>query len=394
MSIGDGILVGLAALALVPVAVLAVETLAAFLPLRRRTFENCRRPNCAVLVPAHNEEIGIAATVAALRLQLLGADRLVVIADNCTDGTVAAAREAGAEVVERNDPERRGKGYALDFGLRHIEASPPDIVVCIDADTRALPGSIEFLIRTAQHTNQPTQGAFTDSPKMRGPREQWSAFALTLKNLVRPRGLDRLGLPCLLTGSGMAFPWSVIRKVGLANGSIVEDMHFGVDLALAGHPPVFCGEARFESDDAPTAAAMIVRRTRWEHGHVSTLLGKAPRLLLAGLIGLRPRLAALALELSVPPLSLLLLLLTALLAISLGWFVAGGSPLPALMLSAGLLAGAASVVAAWWKFGRALLAPTTLFLLPVYVLWKVPIYLRLATAPERKWVRTQRSAVA
>jgi hypothetical protein len=127
---------------------------------------------------------------------------------------------------------------------------------------------------------------------------------------------------------------------------------------------------------------------------VTTVLGKAPRLLLAGLFRARPRLVALALELSVPPLSLLLLLLTAFMAISLGWFLTGGSSLPLLMLSTGMVVGAASLLAAWWKFGRALLTPTTLILLPVYVLWKVPIYLRLALAPQRQWVRTQRNAVA
>ena len=40
-----------------------------------------------------------------------------------------------------------------------------------------------------------------------------AALAFLVKNWVRPRGLFQLGLPCLLTGTGMAFPWSVIARV-------------------------------------------------------------------------------------------------------------------------------------------------------------------------------------
>ena len=79
------------------------------------------RPPVAVLVPAHNESSGLLPTLANIQSQLLPGDRLLVVADNCSDDTAALARAAGAEVVERNDPTRRGKGYALDWGVQHLE---------------------------------------------------------------------------------------------------------------------------------------------------------------------------------------------------------------------------------------------------------------------------------
>ena len=396
MSPFDVILIALAALASIPIAVIAVETFVAIWPRRPRAIDSAApRPSCAILIPAHNEEAGIAATLAALLPQLRDGDRPIVVADNCSDGTAAAARTAGAEAIERSDADRRGKGYALAFGLNHLKADPPPIVVLIDADTIAKPGALDRLVRAAAARNGPIQGVFVDAPHGQlGPREQWSAFALTFKNFVRPLGLYRLGLSCQLTGSGMAFPWSVFHKVELGTGNIVEDMKLGIDLALVGHPARFCPDARFESDDAPSLVAATQRRTRWEHGHVSTLLTQTPRLVLAGLFQLKPRLIALALELAVPPLSLLFMGQAILLTICLVWWQFGdGSAVPALILLSSATLAAMTILTAWAIFGRRLLSPKILCLLPVYILWKLPIYLKLVIAPQRQWVRTERKPV-
>src|SRR5436309_2851699 len=112
----------LAAAVIVPMAVLVAECLAALLPRRRRAADQAGpRPTCAVLIPAHDEEAGIGGTIRALLPQLQLGDRVVVIADNCTDRTAEQARSLGAVAAERNDPERRGKGHALDFGVRLLE---------------------------------------------------------------------------------------------------------------------------------------------------------------------------------------------------------------------------------------------------------------------------------
>ena len=101
-------------------------------------------------MPAHNESAAIAATLEDIKAQLRAGDRLLVVADNCTDDTAAVARLSGAEVVERQDSERIGKGYALDWGLRHLDKDPPDVVVMIDADCRLAEGAIDRLTAPAQ----------------------------------------------------------------------------------------------------------------------------------------------------------------------------------------------------------------------------------------------------
>ena len=111
----------------VPILVLFVECCFALLPTKMKV-GNTDRPNITVLVPAHNEAAGIAVTLKTLLLDLTSQDRLIVIADNCTDETASIARSIGATTIERHDLHKRGKGYALDYGLKFITADPPEVV--------------------------------------------------------------------------------------------------------------------------------------------------------------------------------------------------------------------------------------------------------------------------
>jgi len=89
------LLSALSVLMLLPVLVLFVQVLLASLPARSIPSAKGLRPRVAVLVPAHNESSIIIATLNSIRPQLLEGDRLLVVADNCTDDTAALARTAG-----------------------------------------------------------------------------------------------------------------------------------------------------------------------------------------------------------------------------------------------------------------------------------------------------------
>lgn len=394
MHLGDWLLLAAAGIVAVPFLVLSIEALTSLLPVRKRLSDPAR-PRCAVLIPAHDEEAGIAATVLNVRAQLTSDDRIIVVADNCTDATAAAARNAGAEVFERSDPVNRGKGFALDFGVKHLESDPPRIVVVVDADCRLGEGALDAIVRQAASNCRPAQGIYLiGTGREADPRRRLSAFAVLLKNQIRPLGLDRLGFPCLLTGTGMAFPWDAIRAAHLGTGNIVEDMKLGVDLALAGYPPELCPTAHLSGAAAPDSSAAIKQRTRWEHGHVQTLLTQAPRLLGGGLIRFRPSLIMLGLELAVPPMSLTVVAWTLItLACVVWWQFGSGSLAPLITLIGIAVLSGSAVFLAWTKHGRRVLPLSTLLIAPVYVLWKVPIYLKLLAAREKKWVRTERNGL-
>lgn len=380
---------------LVPISVLFVECSAAFFPSRRVARDAVvPRPRVDVLVPAHNEASGIGMTLLTLLPQLTAQDRLVVIADNCDDETAAVARKFGATAIERQDPDRRAKGYALDYGLRFIAANPPEVVVVVDADCVVHPGTIDQIARLAAARVRPVQATYlmkqSDNP---GPKDAVSALAFMVKNLVRPRGLDRLGLPCLLSGTGMAFPWSVIREASLASSNIVEDMQLALDLAMAGHAPVFCLDAKVTGFLPQQKHAVKSQRTRWEHGHLQTLLTQVPRLLGASVRQKRFDLLAIALELSVPPLSLLVMMWAAVMGGALLAGEMGASWIPTVLLAMEGLLISISIVGAWAKFGRANLPVLTLLAVPLYILWKIPLYFAFLVQPQTKWIRTERDMV-
>lgn len=224
------------------------------------------------------------------------------------------------------------------------------------------------------------------------PTDAVSALAVMVKNLVRPWGLARLGLPTLLTGSGMAFPWELIASSRLGTPHIVEDMQLAIDLAVAGHPAAFCGEARITAPLPAAPSAAQSQRRRWEHGHLATILRGAPRLVAAAVRRGKPALAAMALDLCVPPLSLLtaLWIVTSAAAAVFAAFTAAWLPL-AILGSAGFFL-ASAVLVAWASFGRRELPGASLLAAPWYMLMKLPLYAAFLVKRQRTWVRTQRDA--
>lgn len=391
----QSVLLLLAVIVSIPILTLWIECLVASLTgpgTWVASPELSEKSTLALLMPAHNEAGTITPILEGIQRQLRPQDRLLVIADNCTDDTAAVARATGATVLERHDTTRRGKGYALDFGIRALSQDAPDVVVLMDADCQIKSGSILSLAAKAIATRRPTQAIYLfDVPNKTSTKALISAFAITVKNWVRPLGMMKLGLPSLLFGTGMAFPWDALTSVNIASGHIVEDMKLGFDLAIAGYPPLF-DPAVNVMGQLPTAdTAATSQRTRWEHGHLKVLTEYVPRLLWQSARQLRFDLLALCLDLAVPPLSLLVMLWAAVLgltavggALGLGWMAA----LVAL-ISGGLLFTA--IAAAWFRFSRKDIPLKSLVSFAVYLLWKIPLYIKYLIKPQSDWVRTERS---
>jgi cellulose synthase/poly-beta-1,6-N-acetylglucosamine synthase-like glycosyltransferase len=384
------LLVGITLPLLLPVVVLFVEVLLATTREGKATPMD-RRSRLAIVMPAHDEESIIAAALRAVIPQLHSTDRVVVVADNCSDQTASIASAEGAEVIVRSDSTRRGKGYALDFGVRHLERDPPEIVVIVDADCLVTPGSLDRLAHVCAETTRPVQALYLmHAPEGASPLMRIAEFAGALKNRVRPLGLRRMGLPCQLMGTGMAFPWNTISTATLATGHIVEDLKLGIDLARAGTPPLFCPDAMVTSTFPLSNEGIKSQRTRWEHGHLGVILSDGPSLLLESVTTMNISLMALALDLMIPPLALLMFLVVGIWLTALIFYAVSGAQLPlALATIAGALL-AVSVLLSWIRFGRGIVTLGGLMLGVVYALWKIPLYAKFLVSRQLDWVRSKR----
>ncbi|EMR47718.1 glycosyltransferase family 2 protein [Pseudomonas putida] len=381
----------LAIIVLVPVLVLVLQVLLACLPVRSRPKGIGERPRVAVLVPAHDEALIIRAMLASVTPQLLDGDRLLVVADNCSDDTAQLAREAGAEVVERHDTRLRGKGYALDFGVRHLAQRPPEVVIVVDADCQVGEGAIDCLARRCHALARPVQSLYLmRAPAGAGLRVQVAEFAWRVKNLVRPRGWARLGLPCQLMGAGMAFGWHDLSLINLANGHLVEDVKLGLDLCQQGKPPAFCPEALVTSQFPLSQQGLNSQRTRWEHGHLGLMLADAPKRAMAAITQRNASLAALTLDLLVPPLALLVLTLLGLNLVTWLAYLLFGLAAPAWLAFAGLALLAFAVMLAWARFCREVIPFSVLLYAPFYAARKMPLYLSFLIKRQVEWVRSKR----
>jgi cellulose synthase/poly-beta-1,6-N-acetylglucosamine synthase-like glycosyltransferase len=373
------------------------EVLAGCFALRKRGTYSVVTPGAlshrtTVLIPAHNEGVGILPTIHDVRAQLGPNDSILVVADNCTDDTAAIVRAAGVEVAVRTDPARRGKGYALEFGVRHLRLNPPDVVVVMDADCRLGENALRLLSERAMTSGHPAQSLYLMlAPENAPPGKGVNLFAWRVRNWIRPLGLGLLGLPTQLFGTGMAFPFGLLKDRDLGNNRLAEDCALGIALASTGHPPLFVSEARVHSHFPVSQAGSESQRQRWEKGHLENIIDLVPGALARSLRDRNFALAALAIDMAVPPLSLLVLV-TALCAVLGGVACVLGAPPAALAIpSLSVLLVALGTTLAWRAVGRDVLPLRELLRLPLHAIRKLGFYHGIASGKaSSSWIRTDR----
>ena len=264
--------------------------------------------DAVVLVPAHDETAGIAATVRSLRAQAYPRFEVVVIADNCTDDTAAAARAAGATVWERSAPEARGKGQALAWAIERLWRERPaaGMVAIVDADCLASPNLLTAFDERLRGGAAAAQAVYDVANPEASPSAalRWAGFALMHR--VRPRGRAALGLSADLFGTGMAFRASTLREHPWRSFSVTEDAEYHLALVEAGERVAFVADARVESPMPTTARAAGAQQLRWESGNAALARRSVGRLVLAGLRRRDPQRLHAGLEQLVPPQTVLM----------------------------------------------------------------------------------------
>jgi len=345
-----------------------------------------------VVVPAHNEAAAIEGVVANLRKLDWPADgfRVLVVADNCTDSTAALARAAGAEVLERKDIQRRGKGHALDFAFQASQARGwAYAVVVVDADTEVSENLLEAFAARIESGAKAIQAHYGVLNSHASWRTRLMTIAMASFHRVRSRARERLQLSCGIRGNGWCITHGLLRQVPYRAFSLTEDIEYGIDLGLAGYRVHYADEAHVAAVMVPGEEAARTQRQRWEDGRLQLIRSKTLALLREA-AGRGDRVCLdLALDLLVLPLSYLAINVAVLIV------VAGGALLLEPSLEGWLWLGLACglslllyVLRGWQLSGVGIRGLVDLARAPLFVLWKVLLMLRAHQSAE--WVRTKR----
>jgi cellulose synthase/poly-beta-1,6-N-acetylglucosamine synthase-like glycosyltransferase len=347
-----------------------------------------RRLRFDVIVPAHNEAAVIEGVVASLRRLDWPADRfrVLVVADNCTDSTAALARAAGAEVLERHDTRRRGKGYALEFAFQESRARGwAYAVVVVDADTEVSANLLEAFAARIENGAGVIQAHYGVLNAQASWRTRLMAIAMASFHRVRSRARERLRLSSGLRGNGWCITHRLLHQVPYRAFSLTEDIEYGIDLGLAGHRVRYADEAHVAAMMVSGEQAASTQRQRWEDGRLQLIRSRTLPLLRAG----GGACLDLALDLLVLPLSYVVVnvaLLIVLAGVALLWEPSMQSWL---WLGLGCGVGLSIYVLRGWQLsGVGMRGLVDLLRAPFFVLWKVLLMLRARRSAE--WVRTKR----
>jgi cellulose synthase/poly-beta-1,6-N-acetylglucosamine synthase-like glycosyltransferase len=228
--------------------------------------------------------------------------------------------------------------------------------------------------------------------RVKNAQESWTSglrsVAFALFNHLRPLGRTTLGWSAGLKGTGMCFSASVVRQFGWESFSLTEDVEYHVRLVMAGLRVVYAPTAIIWSAMPTSLKQSQTQQMRWERGRLALVRRHVPPLLWATLRTGNLALFDAAMEILVPPLSVLAGLI---FCCCVGAFV-----LPShvgLWLGLALLAALLLYIFIGLRLARLPLAAyRSLLFVPAYIVWKLWVYVAaLVSAGDRRWVRTTRS---
>lgn len=348
-----------------------------------------------VIVPAHDEEAVIKETLSSIAAVDYPPERVetIVVADNCNDRTAELAQGMGATVLERRDPSRPGKGHALRWALDRLQNERPDAdgVVLVDADCQPTANLLTTLDARLRGGAEAVQANYVvanpDASTSAGLR--FIGFALV--NTIRPLGKSALGFSSGLFGTGMAFTRRFLDRQPWEAFSLVEDQEFHLRLVENGGHVEFAPEAAVSSPMPTAAGANESQQLRWEGGRGALVRRFVPRLAAKGLRKRDAEQLHAALELLVPPQSLLAAGNLGALAVSL----AGRDRAGVVVSAANLLGQAVFVLGGLAVIRAPSEAYKALTGTPRLILQKIRIYAKvLSGRGPRRWIRTERPSDA
>jgi cellulose synthase/poly-beta-1,6-N-acetylglucosamine synthase-like glycosyltransferase/peptidoglycan/xylan/chitin deacetylase (PgdA/CDA1 family) len=265
---------------LIPFGVLAVLRGATVAVLARRHVRSNRAgldpaagdptlPPVSVIVPAYNEEVGIAAAVRSLAGSNYPELEVIVVDDGSTDGTAAVVATIDDPRVRLLRQANAGKPAALNTG---IAAARHDVVVMVDGDTIFEPDTIRHLVRPLE---DPSVGAVSGNTKVGnrgGLLGRWQHIEYVIGFNLDRRMYDVLQCMPTVPGAIGAFRRQALADVGgVSSDTLAEDTDLTMALNRAGWRVVYEESARAWTE-APSSLRQLWRqRYRWCYGTMQAM---------------------------------------------------------------------------------------------------------------------------
>jgi cellulose synthase/poly-beta-1,6-N-acetylglucosamine synthase-like glycosyltransferase len=242
----------------------------------------------AIFIPAHNEEIVIENIVDNLKHLNYPVDSydLYVIADNCADNTAAIASAAGANVLERYDDKKKGKGHALQWAFEKVlygEDCDYDAAVVFDADNLVSKNFLREMNNKLCDGHKVLQG-YIDS---KNPNDSWITASYSIafwsSNRLFQCARSFLGMSCEIGGTGFCMDVEVLKQVGWHATCLVEDLEFTMKLVLNNIKVGWVHEAIVYDEKPLTLVQSWKQRRRWMQGFADVCSRYFFKLLIKGI---------------------------------------------------------------------------------------------------------------
>ncbi len=234
-------------------------------------------PRFALLICARNESGSVKGIVSDFQSQRYPREcfDIVVVAHNCSDDTVAVAREAGARVVEANDG-RPGKAHAVAAGMRALPGTV-DYVGVFDADSRV---DENFLAAVAASI----EGAECLQVEVVPERsDEWLSEGYGLgrraRNVMWWRPREALGLGVTISGTGWFIRPALHAELGPRLKTLTEDLELSTLMYSEGYTVRYSSDAAVTIQEPRTLGSSLNQRTRWARGHLRVIRRYWPKLL-------------------------------------------------------------------------------------------------------------------
>ena len=243
--------------------------------LKERKLLTNKNHKFMAIIPAHNEEFVIRNLVESLKEQNYPKELydIYVIADNCTDDTAEIAKDAGAIVMKRFDPEHKTKGHALNWFLKQkIEENADYDAFCVfDADNVVDRNFLKAMNKKLCQGEEIVQG-YRD---MKNPTDSWisAGYAIFYWMMNKFYHLARynLGLSPLINGTGFMVKFDVIKPNGWQTITLTEDIEFSLINIAHGRKLGWATDAIVYDEQPVGFKQSWSQRSRWSVGHLQCM---------------------------------------------------------------------------------------------------------------------------